>query len=133
MPLLRPTIDTILPADPSRADSYAAEAGVLHVRATAAGEGAFTLFDGGVLQVASSPQQMTLSASAGDELNAGVVFEVMAASRPSAVTAAGAALGEASSAAAAAEAAAGAWFFDTASATLHVKLADDYTDAVVSW
>jgi alpha-D-xyloside xylohydrolase len=121
VPLLRPTIDTLEPtSEPARVDSYATRPGLIYVRSVAGHVGSFTLFDGGVVEQRLAPEGVTLAFRAGAELAEGAVFELLVASRPSAVTRDGAPLAEQPTLAAL-EAGGDGWFHD--GSVLWVKMA----------
>ncbi|MGM0577992.1 MAG: TIM-barrel domain-containing protein [Myxococcota bacterium] len=83
VPMLRPTIDTLNPvADPDTVDSFATEAGPLHVRVTLGPESSFTLYDGTAVTQARSNEILHLERSAGDEFDGAVVFEVFGLHTP---------------------------------------------------
>ncbi|MCA9571110.1 MAG: hypothetical protein KC656_24895, partial [Myxococcales bacterium] len=91
VPLLRPTIDTVSPvADPDAIDSYATDPGILWVRTTPGPAHARTLFDGGEVTTAQDGDAFTVTWSAGDTFTQGLVVEVLAQARPTAVTVDGA-------------------------------------------
>jgi alpha-D-xyloside xylohydrolase len=82
VPLLRPSIDTLLPATQAGVDSFAADAGVLTVRVVP-GAGALTLYDGTTLGQ-PSPRELTLSD--GSVFHQGFLVELMATPSVSQVT-----------------------------------------------
>jgi alpha-D-xyloside xylohydrolase len=112
--MLRPTIDSLAPTtEPMRVDSYATDAGLLYARAVAGHDASFALFDGGQLNVSATE----VSYSGGNELNNGVVFELVAATKPASVSG----LTEVADLASL-EAASDGWWFDTAIDTIWIKL-----------
>lgn len=114
VPLLRPTIDTLSPTtEPSQVDSYATTPGILYVRVAPGASSSFTLFDGAELTQSAAPGSLDLSSRDGAEFKHGVVFEVINAPSPSAVTDNGASLAAVASADALEQAAQG-WFHDAA-------------------
>ena len=133
VPMLRPSIDAMLPTnDPARVDSYATDVGLLHVRAVAKHSGEFLLFDGGTLRINTDAGKSLLQAAMGDELNEGVVYELMAATPPSSVESSDGALASLASIDAVSDSA-GGWHFDAASRILYVKLAAGFGDTSVVW
>lgn len=127
VPLLRPTIDTLSPTtEPDRVDSYAADAGVLYARAVAKGSGAFALFDGGTLSQDSDATTTRLESSPGNELDQGVVFELIDAPAPTDVST------TEMSTLANLEAAGEGWFYDAGARSLWVKLAPSQS-ADITW
>jgi alpha-D-xyloside xylohydrolase len=130
VPLLRPTIDTLSPTtDPKRVDSYATDPGRLFVRGVARSNASFALFDGGKISQSTKDGETTLFYSAGSEMVAGAIFELMDAPQPAKVSAAGVVTQQADLAAVEAK---GGWFYDDKAMTLWV-LVSSGTPARVSF
>ena len=87
VPLLRPTIDTLLPVGAeAEVDSYAAQAGPLHVMVTPGGDGSFELFDGTVVTQSEAADGLVLDLSAGAIFTGDATFAVFPiAAEPSSV------------------------------------------------
>ncbi len=134
VPMLRPTIDTLAPtAEPKRVDSYANDAGLLYVRGVAEGRGYFSLFDGGALDHTTAGNQSQLLFVAGSELNQGVIFELLGATKPLRIELAGKAL-TASTSAEALEAEPAGYFFDPEPpSSLWLKLSEANAPATIIW
>ncbi|MCC6526303.1 MAG: glycoside hydrolase family 31 protein [Polyangiaceae bacterium] len=124
VPMLRPTIDALEPvADPARVDSYASAPGLVYARAVARVPAHFVLFDGARLGLDVGGATTTLGFEAGSELVLGAVLELLAATAPQLVSAAGVALSAASDVGALEAAPGPGFFFDAAASTLWVKVA----------
>lgn len=125
VPLLRPTIDTLLPTtQPARVDSYATTPGLLYPRVVPGPASQFVLFDESVLAQEDSERQLVLRSTSGREFTSGALFEVLAwGSRPpSAVRRAGALMVEQPSLSELEKAESG-WLFDAArGGTLYIKV-----------
>lgn len=125
VPLLRPTIDTLLPTtQPLRVDSYATTPGLLYARVVPGPASTFVLFDGTELGQDNRPDLLVLRSSAGREFVAGVQFEVVAwgPRKPQAVRVAGGSLPEQPSLAELDKVESG-WLWDAATGgTLHIKV-----------
>lgn len=93
VPLLRPNIDTLSPATIPEIESFANDAGALHVRMVAGGTGAFELYDG--TKIEQDAEQIRFAR--GNVFDAAINVELIGAQRPSAVTADGATLAAATS------------------------------------
>lgn len=78
VPMLRPSIDALAPTtEPDRVDSYATDAGVLHVRVVPGdAPSAFTLFDGTRLEQEPTEDGVVLRMTPGTEFTQGAVFEI---------------------------------------------------------
>lgn len=78
IPLLRPTIDTMAPTtDPARVDSFASDAGVLHVRIAPGPDHSFELYDGTVISQTTADQVVTVTLMAGSEFDNGFELEIL--------------------------------------------------------
>ena len=133
VPMLRPTIDAILPTtDPARVDSYATTPGVLYVRVVPGEQSTFALFDGAEIGQSRSDSSIELSSTDGAEFSHGVMFELIAVAKPASVTDGGAPIAELASLADL-EAAASGWFWeDAVGGRLWVKLAAGAHSVVVT-
>jgi alpha-D-xyloside xylohydrolase len=79
VPLLRPTIDTLLPTtQPDRVDSYATTPGLLYPRVVPGPASTFALFDGSELGQEDGAETLTLRSRSGREFQLGALFEVLA-------------------------------------------------------
>lgn len=125
VPLLRPTIDTLLPTtQPARVDSYATTSGLLYPRVAPGPASTFVLFDDTVLAQEDSPSQLVLRSTSGREFQSGALFEVLAfgAKKPAAVQIAASAVLEKPSLAELEKSESG-WVFDPdRGGTLYVKV-----------
>lgn len=126
VPMLRPTIDTLSPTtEPALVDSFASDAGVLHVLTSAGPDESFELYDGGELTQTTTGDDIAFGYQSGSVFESGVIFEVVAfAAAPSAVRVDGDAL-ESAASMAELETATQGFYFDASArgGTLYVKLA----------
>jgi alpha-D-xyloside xylohydrolase len=77
VPLLRETIDTLLPTTDPGIDSFATTKGPLHVRIVPGKASSFALFDGGTLaQAVDSSGDLTITSDAGTAFDGTTIFEV---------------------------------------------------------
>ncbi len=90
IPLLRPTIDTLMPATDANVDSFGNDVGMLFVRVVPGADGAFTLYDGTKLE----QQAGRVHVVPGSVFSKGVTLEVVGTAKPGQVTVNGAARGE---------------------------------------
>lgn len=90
VPLLRPTIDTLMTASNTAVDAFGNDVGTLFVRVVPGADGRFTLYDGTVLE----QQAGKVHVVPGTIFVKGVTLEVMATAKPAQVTVNGAARGE---------------------------------------
>ena len=125
VPLLRPSIDTLLPVkDSARIDSYATTPGVLYPRVAPGPASQIALFDGTLLSQGATGSGLVLTSKSGSEFKAGALFEVLVfgASKPSRVLVNGSPLPQLPSLTAL-EAADSGWLFDPLrGGTLYVKV-----------
>jgi alpha-D-xyloside xylohydrolase len=128
VPMLRPSIDTLAPAEEPGVDSFDGRPGALWVRVAPSPQGSrFTVYDGAVL-TQSAADGVTLTATGGRVFSASVVWELVGVARPGGVTHAGAALPEAATAEALEQAERG---WRLAGDVLHVKAPMDGAPTVV--
>jgi len=94
--MLRPTVDAMAPTTrPDKVDSYATTPGVLWARvAPSAIAATFTVFDGSKVEHQKQGSKLTLKSEGGTEFKSGVVFELVGATKPTAVMEGGAAYAE---------------------------------------
>jgi len=83
VPMLRPTIDTLAPADDPAVDSFARDAGLLHARIAPGRPRAFTLWDGSRIERAADG---SLVVSSGTVFTRGFVLELVGTPEPSELT-----------------------------------------------
>jgi alpha-D-xyloside xylohydrolase len=132
VPLLRPDIDTLAPAQTAGIQSFADDPGLLWARVELAGasavQTALQLWDGTQLKVQRQDQQLALSAAAAAPASANQVFQKGAvwevgglAAAPASVAVAGQALSAAGDAASVATCAAGCWHYAAATQRLTVR------------
>lgn len=81
VPLLRPTIDTIAPASDPAVDSFANDAGALHVLFAPGPANRFEVYDGTILERDGNDIRL----AAGATFTKGFVLELIATARPSSV------------------------------------------------
>ncbi len=132
VPMLRPEIETLAPVPTgSPIASFANDAGVLYVRLAAAPAATrFDTYDGTLLTQQATGGALTIGVTPSALYTQGVVVEVIAQARPSAVSAGGDALAERASLAEL-EAAADGWWWEAATGgTLWIKVAQGATIAV---
>jgi len=138
IPMLRPTIDTLVPvADADLVDSLATDANPLWFRVAArgAGDGAFEVFDGASLQRVRQPDSpLTLTWTPGATFDGPTIVEAIGAQAPpTSVTLDGAALAERPDLAALEEAPSGWTWSDAVGGTVLVKLPASGGAATISW